>query len=94
MEKIGIVFGCFIPLHKGHKRLINDAVRENDTVIIAVCGYDDDRGRDFIPFSDRYELMCEKYKDDDKIRVVKVDDHTPTPRSPEPGTHSVKVGPR
>lgn len=75
MERIGIVFGCFIPLHEGHVRLINDAIRENDTVIIAVCGYDDDRGRDFIPFSDRYELMCEKYKDDDKIRVVKVDDH-------------------
>lgn len=75
MERIGIVFGCFIPLHKGHKRLIEDAVRENDTVIIAVCGYDDDRGKDFIPFFDRYELMCEKYKYDDKVRIVKVDDH-------------------
>lgn len=75
MERIGIVFGCFIPLHEGHVRLINDAIRENDTVIIAVCGYDDDRGKDFIPFSDRYELMCEKYQGDDKIRIVKVDDH-------------------
>ncbi len=74
MERIGIVFGCFIPLHDGHKKLINDAFRENDKVIIAVCGYDNDRGRDFIPFSDRYKLMCEKYEDD-VIRVVKVDDH-------------------
>ena len=74
MERIGIVFGCFIPLHDGHKRLIEDAFRENDKVIIAVCGYDDDRGKDFIPFSDRYKLMCEKYGDD-RISVVKVDDH-------------------
>jgi NadR type nicotinamide-nucleotide adenylyltransferase len=74
LEKVGIVFGCFIPLHDGHKRLINDAFRENDEVIIAVCGYDDDRGKDFIPFSDRYKLMCEKYEDD-RIHVVKVDDH-------------------
>jgi NadR type nicotinamide-nucleotide adenylyltransferase len=74
LEKVGIVFGCFIPLHDGHKRLINDAFRENDKVIIAVCGYDDDRGKDFIPFSDRYELMCKKYEYDDNIYVVKVDD--------------------
>ena len=75
MEKIGIVFGCFIPLHDGHKRLIKDAIRENDKVIIAVCGYDDDRGKDFIPFSDRYELMCKKYEYDNNIYIVKVDDH-------------------
>ena len=75
MERVGIVFGCFIPLHDGHKRLIEDAIRENDKVITAVCGYDDDRGKGFIPFSDRYNLMCEKYKDNNNICIVKVDDH-------------------
>ena len=75
MEKIGVVFGCFIPLHDGHKHLINEALRENDKVIIAVCGYDDDRGKDFIPFSDRYELMLKRYGNYSGVYVVKVDDH-------------------
>lgn len=46
--KIGITFGCFIPLHVGHMAMIERSVRENDRTIIAVCGYDDDRGKDFI----------------------------------------------
>ena len=74
MEKVGIVFGCFIPLHDGHKHLIEEALRENDKIIIAVCGYDSDRGKDFIPFSVRYDLMRIAYEDDN-IFVVKVDDH-------------------
>lgn len=59
--KIGIVFGCFIPLHSGHMKLIDRAVRENDQVIIAVCGKDTDRGKDFIPFRDRINLINRIY---------------------------------
>ena len=55
--KIGIVFGCFIPLHQGHLSLINKAIQENDKVIIGVCGFDDDRGKDFISFKTRIELI-------------------------------------
>ena len=36
--KIGIVFGCFIPLHQGHEYLIDCAIKENDKIIIGVCG--------------------------------------------------------
>ena len=73
MDKVGIVFGCFIPLHKGHLSLIDKAL-ENDKVIIGVCGYDLDRGKDFIPFKDRIELIKEIFKDL-TIDVVSVDDH-------------------
>ena len=72
--KIGIVFGCFIPLHQGHLSLINKAIQENDKVIIGVCGFDDDRGKDFIPFKTRIELMKTKYKNNPNIIVVSVDD--------------------
>ena len=71
---VGIVFGCFIPLHKGHISLINRAITENDVVIIGVCGFDSDRGKDFIPFRKRIELMQEKYQDRKNVVVVSVDD--------------------
>lgn len=59
--KIGIVFGCFIPLHTGHRELIKRALTENDQVIIAICGKDTDRGKDFIPFRDRINLIKRIY---------------------------------
>lgn len=71
--KIGIVFGCFIPLHSGHKYLIDQASKDNDIVIIGVCGKDNDRGKDFIPFRDRIELMKKLYTLP-KYIVVPVDD--------------------
>lgn len=71
---IGIVFGCFIPMHAGHKKLIDRAMQECDEIIIAVCGYDDDRGKDFIPFKDRVKLVKNIYADNDRVKVVKLDD--------------------
>ena len=71
MDKVGIVFGCFIPLHKGHLSLIDKALK-NDKVVIGVCGYDLDRGKDFIPFKDRIELIKEIFND---LTVVSIDDH-------------------
>ena len=76
--RIGIVFGCFIPLHKGHISLIERALQENDKVIVAVCGKETDRGQDFIPFSDRITLIKRKYHsgkyiismvDDEKLKL-------------------------
>ena len=69
MEKIGIVFGCFIPLHKGHESLIERALAENDRMIIAVCGYQQDRGKDFLPFTMRYKLVKEIFRDNPRVIV-------------------------
>lgn len=59
--KIGIVFGCFAPLHTGHMKLIDMATDDNDKVIICTCGYDNDRAKDFIPFQDRIKLVSLQY---------------------------------
>ena len=63
MINIGIVFGCFIPMHKGHESLITRALEENDKIILAVCGYQTDRGRDFIDFETRIRLVTDMFKD-------------------------------
>ena len=71
--KVGIVFGCFIPLHQGHEYLIDCALKENDALIIGVCGKDTDRGQDFIPFRDRIKLMKKIYNQPN-ITISVVDD--------------------
>lgn len=73
-KRVGIAFGCFIPLHIGHMEMIQRAVSENDLCIIGVCGYDNDRGKDFIPFKSRLYLMRKKYSGNPKVKIVKVDD--------------------
>lgn len=37
MTKIGITFGCFIPLHKGHMSMIDLSLKDNDITVIGVC---------------------------------------------------------
>ncbi|SFU59082.1 adenylyltransferase/cytidyltransferase family protein [Butyrivibrio sp. M55] len=75
MINIGIVFGCFIPMHKGHESLIKRALDENDKIILAVCGYQTDRGRDFIDFETRIRLVEKMYKNEkDRVIVIKIDD--------------------
>lgn len=74
MTRIGIMFGCFIPLHIGHLKLIDMALTNNDYIIIGVCGRKNDRGKDFIPFDDRYQIVKEKYAQNDRVIVVKIDD--------------------
>lgn len=71
--KVGIVFGCFIPLHQGHEYLINCALKENEALIIGVCGKDTDRGQNFIPFRDRIKLMKKIYNQPN-ITISVVDD--------------------
>ena len=72
--RIGITFGCFIPLHKGHMAMISKSRVLDDITIIAVCGYDEDRGHDFIPFKDRYNLIKKIYQNDPKTIIIKIDD--------------------
>ena len=72
--KIGITFGCFIPMHEGHKSMIQRSRAENDMTIIAVCGKDLDRGKNFIPFKHRITLVEWKYCNYEDVKVVAVDD--------------------
>ena len=72
--KVGIVFGCFIPMHKGHQYMIETALRENDRVALGICGYDADRGKDFIPFKDRQTIIKDKYANDNRFLLSVVDD--------------------
>lgn len=71
---IGITFGCYIPMHTGHSSLIYKALSENDEVIIGVCGFDNDRGKDFIPFRTRYELVKQEFKNFQRVKIVLIDD--------------------
>ena len=80
MERTGIVFGCFIPLHDGHISVMNKALKENDKLYIVVCGHKGDRGDSFIPFEDR-EMLMKKFikcyyptQRQNIIFVVSVDD--------------------
>lgn len=72
---IGITFGCFIPFHTGHEAMIEESRRHHETTIIAVAGYDTDRGQVFIPFHDRITLMKEIYQNCPDVIVTHVDDH-------------------
>lgn len=71
---VGIVFGNFVPLNQSDIVLMNKAVNECNTVIIAVCGYDKDKGKTFIPFQERYELVKNKYMYNPKVKVIALDE--------------------
>ena len=72
--RVGICFGCFIPLHKGHVKLIRTSIGNNDHTIIGICGYDGDRGKDFVPFRDRIELIKKAYGGRTDVTLAVVDD--------------------
>lgn len=73
--RVGIVFGCFIPLHTGHRHLIETARQENDYCILAVAGYPGDRGEGCIPYDDRIRLIQQLYHDKPDCIVTNVNDH-------------------
>ena len=42
IKNIGICFGGYCPMHKGHLDLIMKAKKENDLCYVVVCGYTDE----------------------------------------------------
>ena len=74
--KIGICFGGYCPLHQGHMDVIMRAKKENDVCYVIVCGYDNEpRGWEIkLNLDQRYEIIKEFFKDDEQIRVAKVND--------------------
>lgn len=75
-KSVGIVFGSFAPLHRGHLDLIMEAKKENDGgCIVIVCGYDGDKGEEVnLPLKRRYRYVREFFSDDDLVAVYCIDD--------------------
>lgn len=71
---VGIVFGCFCPMHQGHLDLIMRAKKENDLCLIVCSGYDNDRGSTFLPIEKRFRYVSEFFSDDELVKVIKVND--------------------
>ena len=76
MSKIGITFGGYCPMHTGHLDLIMRAKKENDLCYVIVCGYDNEPRADEIglTLNRRYSLVKQMFKDDEQIKVFKVND--------------------
>lgn len=73
-KNIGIVFGSFAPLHKGHLDMIMRAKKENDGCIVIVCGYDNDKGKDNLKLNKRYRYIREYFENDDLVSVYCIND--------------------
>ena len=72
--KIGMVLGCFAPLHKGHMELILRAKKENDKCYVIVCGHDGDKGEPLLPLKKRIRYVKETFKNDQLVEVISVND--------------------
>lgn len=74
--KVGITFGGYCPMHMGHLDLIMKAKKENDVCFVVVCGYDgEERGEKIgLTLNRRYSLVKQMFKDDEQIKVLKVND--------------------
>lgn len=74
--KVGITFGGYCPMHKGHLDLIMKAKKENDICYVVVCGYDNEPRADEIGLTlkRRYSLVKQMFKNDEQIRVLMVND--------------------
>lgn len=71
--KIGVTFGGYCPLHQGHLDVIMRAKKENDHCYVIVCGYDNDRGGDYLPLKKRYRLIKE-FLSSENVTVLMIDD--------------------
>ena len=74
--KVGITFGGYCPMHMGHLDLIMKAKKDNDICYVVVCGYDgEERGEKIgLTLNRRYSLVKQMFKDDEQIKVLKVND--------------------
>ena len=63
-------------MHTGHLDLMMKAKKENDLCYVIVCGYDNEPRADEIglTLNRRYSLVKQMFKDDEQIKVFKVND--------------------
>lgn len=74
---LGICFGTYAPMHRGHLDLIMQSKKENDICIVVVCGYQGDRGEQYsgnLDLNCRFSLVQQVFADDENVFVIKVSD--------------------
>lgn len=75
MKKVGIVFGTFAPMHRGHIDLIIKAKRICDSVKVVVSGREGDRGGQIgLSLQKRFRYIREVFNDDSLIEISKLDE--------------------
>lgn len=75
MKKVGIVFGTFAPMHRGHIDLIIKAKRICDSVKVIVSGREGDRGDNIgLSLQKRFLYIREVFNDDSLVEVSKLDE--------------------
>ena len=73
--KVGICFGGYCPLHRGHLDLIMKSKKLNDKTYVAVCGYDGEARGDSIglPLIKRYRII-KNFLEDELVEVIYIND--------------------
>lgn len=71
--KKGLVIGKFMPLHKGHMKLIDYALNNCDTLTILVCG----NKNDSIDSQLRFKWVCDIYEKNKNVRVEYMENNLP-----------------
>lgn len=75
MKKIGIVFGTFAPLHRGHIDIIQTAKKKYDKVFVVASGYKDDRGNKIgLDLKKRFRYIREVFSGDELVDVFALDE--------------------
>ena len=72
---IGICFGGYCPLHRGHLDLIMKSKKLNDITYVVVCGYDGDPRGESVGLSliKRYRII-KNFLEDELVKVVYIND--------------------
>lgn len=80
--KIGVYFGQFAPMHKGHYSVVQQAMMENDGAVVVVSGHSgpEDRGMQInLPLGRRFRYIRETFNDEPTLRVAQLnEDNIPT----------------
>ena len=76
MSKIGICFGGYCPMHRGHLDSIMRAKKENDKVYVIVCGYDNEEraGNINMTLKERTAIVRKIFRNDEIIKVLTIND--------------------
>ena len=74
--KIGICFGGYCPMHRGHLDAIMRAKKENDKCFVIVCGYDNEprAGNINMTLKERTAIVRKIFRNDEIISVLTIND--------------------